>query len=503
MFRRTALAASALLLSSALLLASCTGGASPDPSTGGGEADPDATLTVGLVLEPTNLDIRRTTGAAIEQVLVDNVYQGLVTRTETNEIVPSLASEYEVSADGLTYTFTLNEGVTFHDGSELTTDDVVTSLQQVKDDPEIDGNLVFQNVASIQAPDASTVVLTLTAPNQNFLFTLTGPAGLVFRADDTTDLQTAANGTGPFVLEEWTQGDSIVLGRYDEYWGDPAGVAEVVLQYIPDFTAGVNAALDGSLDVLTAVLPDLVSQFDGVEDFELTRGRTTDEGTLAFNNQREPLNDERVREALRLAVDHVALAEATGLGTPLGGPIPELDPGYEDLTSTIDFDPERARQLLAEAGVEDLELTLTIPSFYGARVPQVLVSSYNDIGVTLEVNSVEFATWASEVIRDKNYDLSFVLHVEPRDFGNYANPEYYFGYNNPEVQALYAEAMATLDADESAELLAEAARIVSEEDAADWLYSGITTTAVGAGVSGFPVDSVNSRINLADVTVSQ
>ena len=96
-----------------------------------------------------------------------------------------------------------------------------------------------------------------------------------------------------------------------------------------------------------------------------------------------------------------------------------------------------------------------------------------------------------------------MLHVEPRDFGNFADPEYYFGYDNPEVQGLYAEAMATVDPDESAELLAEAARLVSEDHAADWLYNGATITAVGTGVSGFPVDSINSRINLAEVTVSR
>ena len=109
------------------------------------------------------------------------------------------------------------------------------------------------------------------------------------------------------------------------------------------------------------------------------------------------------------------------------------------------------------------------------------MSDFNEVGVTLTVESVEFATWLQDVYTNKDYDLSFVLHVEPRDFGNFANPEYYFGYDNPEVQALYAEAMATVDPDESAELLAEAARLVSEDHAADWLYNGATITAVGTG----------------------
>lgn len=501
--RRTAvLATSALLLTGGLLLTSCAGAESAPSASPTGEPDPDASITVGLVLEPTNLDIRRTSGAALEQILIDNVYEGLVTRTQDNEIEESLASAYEISDDGLTYTFTLHEGVTFHDGSPLTVDDVVASLTQVKDDPEFVGHAALASVASIAASDESTVVLTLSQPDQNLLFALTGPAGLVLRSGDETDLKTAANGTGPFTLAQWRQGDSIELTRNDEYWGDPAGVAGVVLQYIPDFTAGVNAALDGSLDVLTAVQPDLAPQLDGVNGFTLTTGQTTDKGTLAFNNTRAPLDDVRVREALRLAIDHDALVDAIGAGQTQYGPIPALDPGYEDLSDVAPYDPERARELLEEAGVEDLDLTLTIPSFYGTTVPQVLVSDFDEIGVTLEVDSVEFATWLNDVYTNHDYELSFVLHVEPRDFGNFADPTYYFGYDNPEVQALYAQALATVDPDESAELLAEAARIVSEDHAADWLYTGATITAVGPGVSGFPVDSINSRIDLAGVTVS-
>jgi len=503
MLRRTALLATAGLAAAALALSACTASPSPD-STGGGEPDPDASLTVGLVLEPDNLDIRRTSGAALEQALIDNVYEGLVTRApdDGNAIEPKLASDWEVSEDGLTYTFTIQEGVTFHNGEPLTVDDVVTSLTEVKDDESLQGHGDLAGVASITALDDSTVEIVLTEPNIDFLFSLTGRAGLVFKAGDTTDLNNAENGTGPFTIADWTEGDSITLARFDDYWGEPAGVAEVVLQYIPDFTAGVNAALDGSVDVLTAVDATLAPQLDGT-GFTLTTGETTDKGTLAFNNQRAPLDDPRVREALRLAIDHEALIEAQGAAETLYGPIPPLDPGYEDLSDVAPYDPERARELLADAGQENLSLTLTIPAVYGTTVPTFLVSAFDDVGVELTVESVEFPTWLQDVYTNKDYDLSFVLHVEARDFGNFANPDYYFNYDNPEVQDLYARALATTDEDESADLLRQAARIVSEEHAADWLYLGNTITAVGQGVSGFPVNSINVRLNLTDVTVSR
>ncbi|MDQ0645130.1 ABC transporter substrate-binding protein [Microbacterium murale] len=501
MFRRNRrLAVISALAATAVILSACAGSPEPVVETSKGEPDLNATLSVGLVLEPSNLDIRHTSGAAIEQILIDNVYEGLVTRSQDNTIEPRLASDYEVSDDGLTYTFTLNPDLTFHSGTALTSADVAASYEAVRTDATLQGNAEFASVASIAAPDAATVVITLTEPNQNFLFTLTGPAGLVFQTGDTTDLQTAENGTGPFTLENWSKGSTITFARYDDYWGEPAKVAEVVFEYIPDFTAGVNAALDGSLDVLTAVDPNLAPQLEDSGDFVLTTGRTTDKATLAFNNAKAPLDDARVREALRLAIDHEGLIEAVGAGETLYGPIPELDPGYEDLADVAPYDPERAKELLAEAGQKDLELTLTIPSFYGTTVPQVLVSDFAKVGVTLEVDAVEFPTWLEDVYTNKDYELSFVLHVEPRDFGNFANPDYYFSYDNPEVQSLYAEALAETDEEASAELLAKAARLVSEDHAADWLYNGATITAVSPLVAGFPEDSINSRINLAGVT---
>ncbi len=501
--RRTApLLLAGIAVASALVLSACSGSPTPAPTTAG-PPDPDATLTVGLVLEPSNLDIRGTSGAPLDQLLIDNVYQGLVTRDpEDNSVIPALASSYEVSDDGLVYTFALEQGVVFHDGTPLTSADVVGSLTQAKDDASVQGHGDVQSIATIEAPDESTVVVTLTEPDSNFLFALTGRGGLVFKNDDATDFQTEANGTGPFRVSEWRQGDSVTLERNDDYWGEPAGVAEVVLTYIPDFTAGVNAALDGSVDVLTGVDPNLAPQLEESGDFTLTSGKTTDKATLAFNNAVAPLDDVRVREALRLAIDHEALIAVFGGGNPLYGPIPELDPGYEDLSDVAPFDPERAIELLDEAGVSDLELTLTIPSFYGTTVSTFLISAFSDIGVELKVDAVDFPTWLQDVYTNKDYELSYVLHVEAHDFGNWANPDYYFNYDNAEVQDLYARALASTDDAASAELLAEAARMVSEDMAADWLFNAVTISAVGASVQGFPVNSVNVRLGLAGVTVS-
>jgi peptide/nickel transport system substrate-binding protein len=501
MLRRTVLAATSLLAAGVLALTACSGGSEPSAPAATGEPDPDASVAIRLVLEPSNLDIRQTAGAALDQILVDNIYQGLVARTPEQDIVPALASDWTVSPDGLTYTFTVREGVTFHDGQPLTPQDVVWSLTTRKNTPEWRDSARLANVTTIAA-DGQDVVLTLAEPDSSLLWNLTGRAGIILKEGDTVDYQTAANGTGPFVLDDWREGDSIVFVRNEAYWGDTADVAEVVFDYIPDNQAALNAALAGEIDVVTGFDATLKEQVEETGDFALVLGQSTDKGTLAFNQTSGPLADQRVRQAIRQAIDHDAFVEALGAGQTQYGPIPELDPGYEDLADVAPYDPEAARALLEEAGEEDLELTLTIPNFYPTTIPQILVSDLNEVGITLEVESVDFPTWLNDVYTNRDYDLSFVLHTEARDFENWANPEYYFTYDNPEVQDLYAQSLAATDESEAADLLAEAAQLVSEDAAADWLYNGASVVAVGTNISGMPSINVNERLNLAEIAKS-
>jgi peptide/nickel transport system substrate-binding protein len=498
--RRSALTAATLLAVGGLLLTACAPAATPAP-TPTGAPDPDASVAIRLVLEPGNLDIRHTAGAAVDQILVDNIYQGLVSRTPEQDIVPALAEDWDVSADGLTYTFTLREGVTFHDGQELTPQDVVWSLQTRKDTPEWRDSARLANVDSIVA-DGQEITLTLSEPDSSLLWNLTGRAGIILKEGDTVDYQTAANGTGPFVLDRWRQGDSITFVRNDEYWGEPARVAEVVFDYIPDTQAALNAALADEVDVVTGFEANLAPQIEADGAFTVVLGESTDKGTLAFNQTSGPLADQRVRQAIRQAIDHDAFIEALGSGQTQFGPIPSLDPGYEDLADVAPYDPEAARALLEEAGAEDLELELTIPNFYNTTIPTILVSDLNEVGITLEVNSVDFGTWLNDVYDQKDYDLSFVLHTEARDFENWANPDYYFTYDNPEVQELYAESLAATDEGEAAQLLADAARIVAEDSAADWLFNGASVVAVGTTITGMPSINVNERLNLAQLAKS-
>ncbi|WP_029146289.1 ABC transporter substrate-binding protein [Microbacterium luticocti] len=499
MLRRTLLAAAALVATATLALTGCTGDS--QTPTGTGTPDPDASVAIRLVLEPSNLDIRQTSGAALDQILMDNVYQGLVSRTPEQKIVPALASEYQVSPDGLTYTFTLREGVTFADGQPLTADDVVWSLTQHKTQKGWTDADTLARVKDVTA-DGQTITITMNEPDSQLLWNLTGRAGVILKKGDTVDYKTATNGTGPFLLAGWKQGDSITFERNDKYWGTPAKVKEIVFDYIPDTQAALNAAQAGEVDVVTGFDANLKQQIEQNGDFRLVLGKSTDKGTLAMNSHNRWLKDKRVRQAIRQAIDHKAVITALGAGQTLYGPIPELDPGYEDLSSLVPYDPAKAKQLLKDAGAENITLTLTIYNGYGTTIPQILVSDLHAVGITLKVNSVEFPTWLNDVYVNKDYDLSFVLHTEARDFENWANPDYYFTYDNPKVQQLYQDSLSATSEDEAADLLRQAARIVSEDMAADWVYNGASVVAVGTNITGMPSVNVNERLNLAEIAKS-
>ncbi|WP_288468396.1 ABC transporter substrate-binding protein [uncultured Curtobacterium sp.] len=494
---RVALASTAVAVVSALALTACSGSSNE-------QGGADATVRIGLVLEPTSLDIRTQSGAALDQVLIDNVYQGLVGRAAdgSGAIHDVLASKHEVSADGLTYTFTLRDGTTFQDGKPVTAADVVWSLQQVKDNASYVDSAQLANVRSIASPSSDQVVLTLSKPDSDLLWNLTGRAGLVLEQAAKNDLSDSANGTGPYEVSSWKQGDALVFARNADYWGTKAKVAKVEFRYITDGSAAVNAMAAGDLDVQTSVDGTLKSQLEGNADISLHTGKTTDKYTLAFNDRKAPFTDVKVRKAIRQAIDPRALIKAIGgTGVPQGGPIPELDPGYQDLTDVDAYDPAAAKQLLAEAGAKDLKLTLTYPNIYAATIGDVLKSQLADVGITLSVQRVDFATWLSQVFEKHDFDLSMVNHVESRDFGNWANPDYYFGYDNPEVQALYAQSVAATDQADKTKALEQAARIVSEDAAGEWLYTATSITAVRKGVTGVPFDGTNSRLDLAQLAV--
>jgi peptide/nickel transport system substrate-binding protein len=477
-----------------------TTGAGADTTAGEGGGDDGAAVVVGAVLEPTNLDIISTAGAALDQVLLDNVYETLLT-FEDGEPGAGLADVPEISEDGTVYTFTLQDGVTFHDGDPLTASDVAWTLEQSRGETAVAGT-DLASVSAVAAVDDQTVEVTLTQPDNDLLFNLSRRAGVVLN-EGATGLQNTANGTGPFTLEDWSQGSSITLARFDGYWGDPAGAAEVTFQYYTDPNAAVNALSAGDADLLTGVSTDLIGQFEDDDDFVVTEGTTNGEFTLGFNNSRAPFDDVEVRRAVRQAIDKEGVLELyNGYGTLIGGPVPPTDPWYEDLTGELPYDPDAARTALEAAGVAaGTQLTFVVPNIYPTTVSEYVASQLAEVGLEVEIVPVEFSVWLEQVFTNVDYDMTAVLHVEPRDIDNYANPEYYWRYDNPEVQQLVADAKTAPSADEANELLQEAARQIAEDSPVDWLLLYSDLVVARAGVSGYPENDTASRFDASGITV--
>lgn len=448
------------------------------------------TVTIGLKLAPPSLDIRRQSGSAIEQVLIGNVYEGLVSRDSDNAVQPGLAKSWDISTDGTTYTFHLNRNMTFSNGDVLDADDVAWSINQLKEKQYYNANQV-ESLSKAEALDANTVRITLSSPDSNLLWYLTGRPGLVFDKDATYNAKTQAVGSGPYTVESFDSASKMVLKANPKYWGTAHKPAtqHVVIDFITDDNAAVNALKSGDVDVLSPVNATLAKSLD-TNTYHVSASDGSDKFVLAFNCANKKLADKRVRQAIRYGINHKEIiASRGGVDTALGGPIPSVDPGYEDLTGLYPYDVAKAKNLMTQAGYSTdhpLELTLTYANTYGTELGDQLKSQLAKIGIDLNINYVEFSTWLQDVHANGDYELSLVDHAESHDFYKWTTPEYYYHYDNRNVQALYAKALASTDEKESDEYLKQAAKTVSEDAPADWLFGYRVTVAYNKGVKGFP-----------------
>lgn len=462
-------------------------------------------LTVGLKLAPTNMDIRNQSGSALDQVLIDNVYEPLVGRDSENKVTKGLASSWDVSSDALIYTFHLNKAMSFSNGDVLDSEDVVWSLNELLKN-EYASSDQLRNIDSITADGTDTVVIKLSAPYSDLLWSLSGRPGLVLDKDAQYDAKTEAIGSGPYLLKSFKENDSVTLERNEKYWGDTkAAIKNVTLRYYADDNAALNAFKSGSIQVLAPVMnAKMTTSLKNDDRFVVGQGDDTDKYVLGMNNKGAVLSNKSVRQAIRYAIDRdEIIASRGGVDATLGGPIPSLDPGYEDLTDLYPHDVEKAKVLLKEAGYDEnnpLKLNLEYANTYGTEFGEQLKSQLAKVNIDLNVKVVEFSTWLQDVYTNHDYDLSLVDHNESHDFYQWADPTYYYGYDSKEVQDLYAKSLAATDADQQADYLKQAARTVSEDAAADWLLNYRVTTAYDKSVSGFPMNLNQSRLPLAGVS---
>jgi peptide/nickel transport system substrate-binding protein len=436
-------------------------------------------IVVGMAVEPTGLDPTAAAPVAIGQVTWQNLFEGLVRIDRDGKVQPQLAKSWTISPDGLTYRFTLQAGVTFHNGEPFDANTAKFSLDRARGETSTNPQKQFFTViGAVTAPDSTTLVVTLKKPAGNLLYWLGWPAAVMVEPKSAPTNRTEPVGTGPFEFMRWAKGDHVELERNPDYWdkNKPIRLDEVTFRFIGHPQAQAAALRAGDVDAFPEFgAPELYGAFQKDSRFATVVGNTEMKVVAGMNNRRKPFDDPRVRQALMMAADRKLLVDGawSGLGQPIGSHYTPNDPGFVDLTGIHPHDREKARALLTEAGYPNgLSLTIKVPQMsYATRSAQILQAMFAEIGVTMTIVPTEFpAKWVSDVFTGHDFEMTIVAHAEPMDIAIYARPDYYFGYRNPAFDETIAKAEETTDEEARLKLYQEAQRRLAEDVPALYLF---------------------------------
>jgi len=483
----------------ALTLAGCSS------ANGGSSSGADATVVVGSLYEPTNLSNVDGGGQGVNEAFQDNVYEGLFRLGDDGDVTPLLASSYDTSKDGLTYTFTLRKGVRFHGGGTMTSADVKSSIERVTaEDSQSSRKSSLAVIKGIDTPDDDTVVVHLSQRSISFVYNL---SYVWIVPSDEKSLKTEEDGTGPYELADRKRGSSLSLEPFSGYWGKQPANGGVEFQYFTSASTLSNALASGSVDVVTSIQsPDALSRFTAdTSKYTVSEGKSTTKELLAFNDAEGPFTDVKLRQAISAAVDRKALLQAIwgDYGTVNGSMVPPTDPWYEDLTSVNAYDPAKAKQLLAEAGKADgFTFTLDTPTYDPhPAVAQYLQSALRKVGVTVKVNSISADEWYTKVYQQHDFEATLQEHVNDRDVVFYGNPDFYFGYDNGSVQQDISDAEQASSEDQQTALLKQANEQIVRDAASDWLYLYPQIVVSDKDVTGYWKNGLNSQFPVSGITV--
>ena len=463
-------------------------------------------ITVAIQLEPPNLDPTGGAAQAIDSVLYANVFEGLTRFDADGAIIPALARTWDISEDGLVYTFNLAEGVTFHDGTTMDAEDVKFSLDRARAEDSINAQkALFAGITDVTVIDPLTVQVTLDQPNGNFLFNMAWGDAVIVAPESIENIASNPIGTGPFTFTDWVQGDRLDMTRNENYWGDAPALASATFRFISDPTAAFAAVMAEDVDAFVGFpAPENLPQFEADPRFQVLVGNTEGETILSINNKMPPFDNVLVRAAVATAIDRQAIIDGAmfGLGTPIGTHFAPHNPDYVDLLANSPYDPEVSRALLAVAGYPDgFTTTLKLPPpSYARRGGEIIASQLREVGINAEITNLEWAQWIEEVFTNKDFGLSIVSHTEPMDIGIYANPDYYFQYDSPAFQAVMEELNATTDPAGRSALLAQAQTIISQDYVNGYLFELAIATVAKAEIKGLWVNQPTAAVDLTGVS---
>ena len=456
---------------------------------------PAGELTVVL---PRSLESLDPHGAhSVEEataVVLSMVLDTLVTRdVGTGELRPGLATSWEAT-DETTWTFTLREGMTYHDGSEFTAEDVKASLERVL---ELEGPLapLWGTVDTVEAPDPRNVVITTTEPTGTVPVSATllfiGPAAGIRQEGFWNE----PVGMGPFRFVSWVPDSELIVEANAEYWGGSPGLERVIIRDIPETAARVTALETGEIDFTYGISADQLPALQ--ENVDLTIDSTPSYAYYFnwFNAQREPFTDARVRQAMAYALDIDTMVSEllAGVGQRAQAPIPSTVFGFAPQTP-YDYDPERAKALLTEAGYPDgFETTLQWNPDSGPQdreLVQTMLSYWDAIGVRVESLEKERGVWLEDLVA-LNWDMNFQTNTVRTGDADFTLRRLYVteanrnGYGNEELDRILLAAAAASDPAERAELYAEACRIIWNDAVGIFPFELIENYVYRAGIEGF------------------
>lgn len=479
----------------------------PDEADDGdaGDVSDDATFRIAHGVDIDTFDPAGTTTTTVAN-MVSYIVETLTRIDEEGTVQPGLATDWDVSDDGLTYTLTLQEGVTFHDGEPFDAEAVVFNLERVQDEEvQVPIRAAFDPIESVTAVDDTTVEIQLERPFPPFISALSfeaggmiSPASVDAEGNSYTDY-TQPVGTGPYTFGAYSAGESFTVERYDDYWGELPYYSTVEFQIVPEAATRVSLLRAGQVDMILAPpasdLPGLDD--DGEVELLLAPGNRTI--FIAINNN--TVEDPRVRQAMNYAVDRDAIIERVlfDAADPVDSPMDESLFGHTSI-GEWEYDPDRARELLEEAGVDGLELRFIAPTgryTQDFQVAQAISGYLEEVGITAPVETMDWPAYVERITApadEQEQDLH-LLGWAPSYMDAFQHMVVFQSdqqppnglatafYTDDEVDQLLADASVEIDEDARIDLYRQASERIWEDAPWIFLYSQRFPIAYSADVT--------------------
>ena len=437
------------------------GDGSKDPGGQGnngktGEPVKGGEITVGIAQDlDDSLDPHQTVAAGTREVLF-NIFEGLVKPNSDGEMIPAVAEKYTLSEDGTTYTFTLREGVKFHNGQTVTAEDVVYSINRCAAVPEGQEKplvAAFSAVKSVEALDEKTVAVTIAQRDLEFISYMT--AAII--PADYENQDTAPVGTGPFRFVSRTPQQAFVMERFEDYWGAPAWLDKVTYKICENADALVMNLNGGSIDLCAHLTSAQASQLN--QSFQVLEGTMNLVQAIYLNNQAKPFDNQMVRQALCYAIDRQGIMDmvADGHGTAVGSSIYPAFTKYflPELVDKYPHDVAKAKELLTQAGYPDgFDMTISVPNNYQPHMDtaEVVAEQLREAGINVTIQPVEWSTWLDTIYNGRQFQATVVgvdaANMTARAMLERFTSDYaknFINYSNPAYDALFQQAINATD----------------------------------------------------------